>query len=105
MSRRHVVQPPPDLVGIEPAAREAVVDEAAMWQAARMADNYEITAQRPTTIIGPDGNVGPAVTITFTTIPHKVPGVVTVPQIDYTPDRVADIVGAAATNAEAIQAL
>jgi len=48
-----------------------------------MADDYTVTAQRPTTIISKAGKVTPVIEVSFDTVPEGIPGKVDVPQAGY----------------------
>lgn len=70
-----------------------------------MAETYEITAQTPTTIIGGDGLVAPAIEVSFTTIPSGVPGKVRIPTAIFTTDEVRKAVEKQAAIHEAVARL
>lgn len=70
-----------------------------------MADTYDVTGQRRTTVVGPDGNVSYAVEIDFTTKPNGVASSITVPADSYTVEAVKPMLEAAAANIEGIHAL
>lgn len=70
-----------------------------------MADIFEITNQRPTTIQDPGGVVVQGIEVTFTTKPHQLVGRVQIPTTMYSREEVQSKVGAAAALLEEIQAL
>lgn len=70
-----------------------------------MAADYTIVDQRPTTTANAGGVFTPAMEIAFTTKPSNVPGRVTVPVSQYTPQHVDEVVTAAARNIEAVHNL
>ena len=70
-----------------------------------MAADYTITDQRPVTHASAGGTFVPSMEITFVTKPSAQPGRVIVPVTLYTPAHVDEVVGAAARQIEAVQAL
>lgn len=70
-----------------------------------MAADYTITEQRPVIDATAGGTYAPAMEIRFTTRPTGTPGVVRVPQAQYTADHVNEVVTAAAQAIEAVNAL
>lgn len=70
-----------------------------------MAADYTITDQRPVTTASPGGVFVPSMEISFTTKPSGQPGRVVVPNTQYTPATVDQIVGTAARNIEEVHNL
>lgn len=67
-----------------------------------MADNYDITGQRPSSRVSPDMRIEDTYTVSFRTKPSGYVGVVQVPVGQYNPDYVHQLVDAQARNLEAI---
>lgn len=70
-----------------------------------MAANYTITDQRPVTDAGPGGVFVPAMEITFVTKPHNIAGRIRVPNSQYTPVNVDQLITAQAEVIESVQTL
>ncbi|HET9247706.1 MAG TPA: hypothetical protein VFO15_18020 [Xanthobacteraceae bacterium] len=70
-----------------------------------MAADYTVTDQRPVTVASAGGVFVPSMEITFVTKPSGQPGRVTVPNSQYTPAHVDEILTTAARNIEAVHAL
>lgn len=70
-----------------------------------MAETFDITSQTPTTIVGADRVVAPAMEVSFVTKPSGVVGVVKVPAAIYTTDEVKRVVEAQAAILENVQHL
>lgn len=67
-----------------------------------MAETFEITAQAPTTTIGADGLVAPAIEVSFVTKPSGVPGKVRIPTAIFTAAEVERAVKAQAAIHESV---
>lgn len=70
-----------------------------------MADTYDVTGQRRTTIVNDAGAVEDAVEITFKTKPNGTESMITVPASRYSVDEVRTELEAAAATIEGVHSL
>lgn len=70
-----------------------------------MATDWQITAQRQTDVLTPQGSFEPSMEVSFQTIPEGSPGVVTVPLRAYSADYVRDLIDSRVKAIKEVQAL
>lgn len=70
-----------------------------------MAATYDIVSQSPRVRSEVGGQFSNVIQVTFRTKPSNQPGMVDIPETMFTPDEVDRVVGLAAANIEAVQAL
>lgn len=70
-----------------------------------MADTFKVTGINKTVSVEPGRHAGPALEVTFTTVPHNIAGSVTIPSATFTTEEVERAVRAQAAVLEQVMGL